>query len=198
MMSGSRNLLWLLPLFLLLTSPLWWPVTAGFLTPRSSELPALTGGSSSQQSSFRLEQLEFLQHSQGNEEIRLKAAQASTSATEAPIILEEIDTIINDKAGKVLLLRGDKGVYDSRQQILTLTDSVKVTTAEGYILTAQSLRYLNRHKLLESDQPVRLTGPDMEILAGTLSLNTETRSLSLGGRVRFRSQTDNRLPAKQT
>ncbi|OGR05444.1 MAG: LPS export ABC transporter periplasmic protein LptC [Deltaproteobacteria bacterium RIFOXYD12_FULL_50_9] len=196
MMSGSRNLLWLLPLILLLASPFWWPMTAGFLTPRGDDLPA-AAETTNQQSSFLIEQLDFLQHSEGREEIRLKAARASTFATDAPIIMEEIKTTINDKTGKVFLLRGNKGVYDTKQQILTLTDSVNGTTTEGYVLSAQYLRYLNQQNLLESDQPVQLTGPNMKILAGTLSFNTETRAFSLGGRIKFSSQPDNRLPANQ-
>lgn len=189
MMSGSRNLLWLLPVVLFITSPLWWPTASGFLKPRG-DFPTTTIAGP-QHSSFLFEKLEFIQYADGREDIRLQAAKAQALATDAPITMQEINATINDKTGKVFHLKSNRGKYDPTEQILTMTDSVRGTTADGYNLATESLRYLNRQKTLESDQQVRLLGPGMEILAGNLLLNTETNSFNLGGRVKVKFQPGN-------
>ena len=41
MISNPRNLLWMLPLLLLVSSPLWVPPLSDFLTPRGGYNPKL-------------------------------------------------------------------------------------------------------------------------------------------------------------
>lgn len=195
-MSGNRNLLWLLPIALLILSPIWWPAASGFLTPRGDF--SSTSEAIQQHSSFLLEKLEFIQHSDGREDIHLQAAMAQGMSSDAPITIQEINTTINDKTGKIFHFKSDQGLYDSKMQILFLNDSVQGTTSDGYNLWAKSLRYLNRQKRLESDQAVRLTAPGIEILAGNLSLNTETNAFNISGRVKVKFQPGNHDSVRQT
>jgi LPS export ABC transporter protein LptC len=179
----NRLLILLILLVLVLTGPLWWPLAADFLRPRVDFVE--TPGLRDEQKQFALEDVFFTQSRDGQQEWEITASQLTTIA-ERPneLHLEGVEALLAGDAESRLFISSDQGVYNTDTLMLTLTDDVLVDMGNDHELRTDLLRYRERERRVETEAPVRLDGPDLEIQGQGMVYDLTTGSYSVGGPVR--------------
>ena len=77
MMRGFRNLLWEVPLAMLLTVPLWLAPAGRFLAPRSEVAATVNGAARVRPRSFVMEDVRLTQHQEGVVKWKIRTRQVS-------------------------------------------------------------------------------------------------------------------------
>jgi LPS export ABC transporter protein LptC len=178
----NRLIVLLIPLLLMLTAPLWWPLAADFLRPRIDidDSAALR----SEQKQFALENVYFTQSREGRPEWEITASQLSTvTERENELHLENVKAVLSDNDETRLIISSDQGAYDMNNLMLTLTNDVTVDMRNGHELRTDFIRYLERDKKVETEAQVHLDGPDLEIQGQGLVYDLASGSYSVGGPV---------------
>ncbi len=181
-MQGSRNLLWFLPLLLLVASPVWWPSVVDFLQPRGGFFQAETVGG--KERNFSMEKVIFTQTKKGEIDLEVKAALVLTSKGESVIELREIEAVIHDNDGRPVRITGGTAHYDTQKQALTVRDNVEVLSPEGYRLETESLSYFVKAGRIENDKPVFIQSKSVKASGAGFRLDLSSGDFYLDGRVK--------------
>lgn len=185
MMSGIRNILWLLPLLLLGTWPLWGSSMMNFLAPRGSfETPV---ASDSKGKTFTMQDVLFNQLKKGKEDWRIITNRLSSlPGSEDVMQMESVDARLYENNTDKFHIVSQNGSYDMAKQILTLRDNVKVSSQEGYTISSSLLRYDDNRKEIQTDEKVHVATDTMDIRGTGLVYNMKTGAYRIGGRVDFK------------
>lgn len=188
MMTGIRNVLWLLPLALLVSWPLWGPCAKDFLSPRGGFETAVASGQDKAKT-FTMSDVFFTQDKKGVRDWRITAERLHTANGESKLQMQRVDAVVydEDEAEKKFHITSEAGLYDTDEQILTLTDNVRVTTTQGYEIHSPVLRYLDKSGEIKTDERVRITGEDIDISGQGLMYDMKSGAYWIGGRVRFKT-----------
>jgi LPS export ABC transporter protein LptC len=178
----TRLIILLIPLVLVLASPLWWPLAADFLRPRGDF--AQTPVRPEEQKHFALEEVFFTQSRDGRQEWEITASRLTTIAErENELRLEKVEALLSGEGESRLLISSDHGVYNMDTLMLTLTEDVLVDMSNGHELRTDLLRYHERERMVKTEAPVRLDGPDLEIQGKGMVYDLATGSYEVGGPV---------------
>lgn len=186
MMTGARNILWLLPLLLFASWPLWGKTVSEFLSPPEQS-------DSAEQSSvpppkhFSMDNVVFHQDKQGVRDWRINAKRLFTADGESELKMEQVDAAVFREQKPRFHIISDAGLYDTKEQLLTLTENVKVETDEGYEIKTPILKYDDRQRMIKTDSPVYISGKDIEITGEGMTYNMDTGAYSVGGRLLFKA-----------
>lgn len=186
MMLRPRNLLWLLPLLLLLTSPLWQPAFTDFLRPRGGHAvpnPALDDGGQEQR--FVMDAIAITMSSGGRVEWDITAAQAYTGKSDKEISLVGVDATYSGARQEKTRITSARGRYDINESHLTLIDQVVIDKPlSRQKLLTDLLEYSNSRKTVICPAKVELQGPDFRIRAGRLEYDLARNGYDFSQRVR--------------
>lgn len=183
-MKGTRNLLWLVPFFLVIAGPFWWPPVAGFLKPRG-EFNFDARSPEDKVKTFALEEM-VLTQSRGNQrEMRLQSQRVFTTDSDELLQLEKVEAELNGKDGDTVQVVSGKGVLATREQKLTLLDDVLLTSRDDYVMHTSVLVYTIEDKELRSDEEVRLASGSINVSGTGMTYDMESGVLTVGGRVHF-------------
>lgn len=186
MMTGVRNTLWLLPLLLLVSWPVWGGYLVAFLSPRGGfETPATDAPGKT----FTMQEVLFSQLKGGAEDWKIVTDRLfSLPGSEDVMRMESIDALLFEKGAEKFHIVSGKGEYDMTKQILVLTDKVRVEAKQGYTISAELLRYYDQQQEIRTDEKVRISTDDMDIHGTGLLYNMKTGAYRVGGRVEFNVQ----------
>ena len=183
-MISRRNLIWLIPLFLVLSFPLWRPPVASFLTPRGGYDESLANRKLDEHN-FTMEQVRITQSEKGKITLEIQARQAYTGQTQDDFAMEEVDAVITADSGEQTFITARKGLLDKKNAILTLIDEVVVIKPKDkYELYTDLLIYNDKTNIANSPGKTQLLGEKIEIKGNNLIFNTKTEAYELSGRVR--------------
>src|SRR6056297_1453875 len=110
-MITRRNALWLIPLLLILTFPLWKIPVASFLAPRGG----FDSGESSKKNegyNFSMDGVTILQSEKGKKTATIHAASAYSGKKDNEYILQKVDADIFDENGNLTKVIADTGNYN--------------------------------------------------------------------------------------
>jgi LPS export ABC transporter protein LptC len=82
-----------------------------------------------------------------------------------------------------LELKGLKGVYDKKAGTMTLNGNVRGRTDHGYNIITERAVYRQKKGDIESDDPVKITGPFFSVEGRGLYFNVEKQILVIRSRV---------------
>lgn len=182
MLSGSRNFLWLVPLLLLIASPLWKPVVVRFLSPHGHQSTEKMSGQADAR--FTMTGVRLVRSENGRKEMVLNTALVdSGSGNMENFYFTGVTIELFDKGERGAHIIGGEGHYDARKQIMTLVDNVTVYAADKYELHADVLRYLMSYKTLKTAADVFFKTEGVVVQGGSMSYNLETGRYRVGGRV---------------
>ena len=187
MIKDPRNLLWIIPLALLLTLPLWKPFSAEFLIPErdkaGSSLPALTNPEA--QHSSEMSGVYFEQSKEGVKEWFLNAVRLYSRENDSDLQFEEVTAKFLGAAdeNKETHISSRKARYNSKSRQLTLQGKVLVQNQKGYIMQTESLEYAAVDKKIRTTSPVQVKGNNIEVSGKSLIYDTVTGNYSLEGNV---------------
>jgi LPS export ABC transporter protein LptC len=72
-------------------------------------------------------------------------------------------TLYLDKTDEQIRLSSDEGVMYAGTKDIELKGNIRVMLPRDYVVTAQTARYTHSKRVVESDDPVHMTGPGLEL-----------------------------------
>lgn len=182
-MITRRNLIWLIPLFLAISFPLWRPPVAAFLSPRGGYDASLANRKLDEHN-FKLETVHITQSEQGKITLEIEAERAYTGKNPNEIEMEKVDAIITSAANEQTFVNARKGILDKKGSILTLLDEVVVMKPKDkFELYTDLLIYNDKTHIAHSPGKTQVIGEKIHITGNNLIFNTITESYDLSGRV---------------
>lgn len=183
-MMTRRNLVWLIPLCLFLTFPLWRIPAASFLTPRGGYDASLAERKLDVHK-FNMEQVHVTQSELGKTTLEIVAERAYTGKTDNEFEMETVDAVITSASGEQTFVTARKGILDKQSSILTLIEEVVVMKPKDkFELYTDLLIYNDKSHIAHSPGKTQVIGEKIEISGNNLIFNTLTEAYDLGGRVR--------------
>jgi LPS export ABC transporter protein LptC len=182
-MINQRNIIWLVPLFFLITFPLWKIPMAAFLTPRGGYDPAYANMKTDVHN-FTMDKVRIQQIHNGKKSAEIRAENAKTGDKPDEYILTKVNTDVFDKEGELTNISADRGIYSAVSKQLTLIDNVVVTrTKDKQSLYTDLLYYDDEKRTIRCPGATRLAAEDAEIRGGSLDYDINKGQYEIGGRV---------------
>ncbi|WP_028317525.1 LPS export ABC transporter periplasmic protein LptC [Desulfobulbus elongatus] len=187
MIRNPRNLLWLVPLLLFVTSPLWQPPLAAFLTPRGGYNPKLAQPQEETTpiQNFILDTVAITMTTNGKEEWQIDADRAYTLGNDHEIEMEEVSAMYIGTEKEPINIESRKGLYLVNKRHLVLTDHVKVVKpTKNQVMLSERLEYDDADKMLVSPGKVTILSPGMKLNAGRMDYDFSTEGFEFSDRVK--------------
>lgn len=182
-MFKRRNLLWLVPLLLLVTFPTWRRPLVSFLEPRGG-YNANFGKRDQDVHNFIMEGVIIIQNQAGRKTAEIRADQAFTSEEPDEFVLSSVDADIFDENDDKVNILAESGIYNTKTKQLTLVENVRVfRQANNQLLFSDLLYYYDHNRTISSPGQTRLVGKNIEIKGGSLDYDLITNQYQIGGRV---------------
>ena len=173
-MKNARNFLWIIPLAVFVTSPIWKPSVSAFLKPRGGYDPRLAAQASRQQQNFVMDSITITLTSKGNEEWVVKAERAFTGKTDRELGMIGVDALYHGK-NEPITITSSRGTYFIDKRHLILIDNVIVRKPKaGEELYTDLLHYYDAGKMVVSPVPVDIKGPKFTLQAGRMDYDLST------------------------
>ena len=182
-MIKRRNLLWLVPLFLFCTFPIWKRPLASFLEPRGGYDPDFVKNDRNVHN-FAMNKIVILQDQAGKKTAIVHADQAQTTDIPNEFTLTKIDADLFSEAGDQVHVIAQEGVYNTDTRELFLEHDVQVTRlSEGQKLFTEKLYYYDDSRKIHAPEKTKLIGKNIEINGQSLDYDIATNQYIIGGRV---------------
>lgn len=180
----TRTLIWLGPLVLLASSPLWLGPVGRFLEPRGGGRAAAPRQSSPLQN-FSLSAVTITLTSKGRPEWRVNAVQAFTGEKDNEIELVEVRAESLDKSKPPTHVESRRGLYQVTKRVLTLKEDVHmVKPTLDQELRTELMHYYDEEKKAVSPGEVEIESPGLRLKAGGMDYNFDKDSYDFKNRVR--------------
>lgn len=183
-MKNTRNLLWIIPLGLLLSSPLWKPSVTAFLTPRGGYDAELAATASQREQNFVMDSITITLTSKGREEWVVNAKRAFTGNTDKELGMIEVDALYTGKKDP-MIITSNRGTYFVDDRHLILIDNVIIRKPKsGEELFTDLLHYYDATQMAVSPVEVDIKGPKFSLQAGRMDYDLSTDGYDFSERVR--------------
>lgn len=183
-MIQRRNYIWLVPLALMVSYPLWRLPAAAFLTPRGGYDPAYANLKSDVHN-FVMEKVTIFEHKSAKKTAVIKAEKAYSAEKPDEYVLENVDSDIFNPSGEATHIVAKRGIFNTSANLLTLSDEVVVDKqADGQRLYTDLLYYDDKKRTVTCPGKTKLIGEDVEINGSSFHYNIENGQYEIGGRVK--------------
>lgn len=178
-----RNTIWLVPLAIIVTFPLWSVPVGNFLTPRETiRKQAIKAGKPSHD--FTMETVKILQNQDGIKTAIIHADSARTDKQSDTLLMDQVRSEIFDAEGNITTIVSKSGTFNSTTEVLTLTEDVVVNKIKDrQFLYTDLLQYHSKERTIHCPGKTRLEGDDVVINGGSLDYDINTSSYAIGNRV---------------
>ncbi len=184
MSLGLRNLLWLIPLLLILSNPLWRGPAAAFLKPRGGYDDAAERAYTEKEQRFVMDDVVLTFYSKGQLTWTVKAAVARTGKTDREIDMTTVDAVYSKKGDAPLTVTSRRGIYRMDDKHLTLIDDVVlIKPLQQEELHTELLHYYDRSKMLVSPVKVKIKSPTFHLKGGEMEYDVSKKAYDFGKRV---------------
>jgi LPS export ABC transporter protein LptC len=175
MIRNPRNLLWLLPVILLVTSPLWQPPLSAFLQPRGDFTTAEPEIFIENRQNFLMDSVRIFLTSAGHPEWEIQAERAFTGKTDREIGMINVRAIYTGKAREETVVTSDRGQYFIDDSHLILVDNVVIDKpVQNQKLFTDLLHYYDSTKMAVSPGDVEIQTPKFTLQAGRMDYDLST------------------------
>lgn len=183
-MKLNRNVLWIVPLFFIITYPLWSIPVGKFLTPRGGFDPVVKNPGKKQPQRFTLDRVKITQNQNGLKTAFIVANTAYTGDNPDILLMEIVNADIFDDEGNVTNIIAQKGEYHTITKLLTLIEDVVVhKTQDDQFLYTDLLYYDNEKRNVHCPGPTRLEGDGATINGGRLDYDINSKTYVIDKRV---------------
>jgi LPS export ABC transporter protein LptC len=170
--QNPRNLLWLVPLLLFVTSPIWRPALASFLKPRGGYDSPAAGIENGPAQSFIMDTITITMATRGRVEWVVNAERAFTAQSDKEIGMIGVDAVYTAENNDRTHITSSQGMYDVDRRHLILMDNVVIRKpAEEQEMFTELLHYYDDRKVAVSPGEVEIRGTNYSIEAGRLEYN---------------------------
>lgn len=184
MRRKPRDLLWIVPLALFVTSPLWQPAVADFLRPRGDFDQNKAVSAIQNEQNFLMDAVTLTLSSNGKEEWLIKAERAQTGKNDRVIEMVEVDATYIGKDRPPTHIVSRRGKYLLNDRHLVLIDDVVISRPQSQeVLYTDLLHYYDDTKMAVSPGAVELQGPDFTLKGGRMDYDLSTDGYDFGDHV---------------
>ena len=187
MMAGYRNILWLLPVALLLSWPVWGGPITRFLAPRGgmdrSATLAMPQGAATG-AGFSMEGALFSQLKNGVRDWQIQAQRIYSGEDQDRMQLVTVEAQVFKNAERRFVITGQEGEYNSKKKVLVMRNEVNVQAEKGFLIQSDSISYDDQARRITTNVPVRITGKDMDIHGMGMVYDMQKDSYDVSGRVK--------------
>lgn len=181
-MITRRNTLWLIPLLLILTFPIWKHPVGSFLTPRG-HYDIANFKTTKRTNKFTLESVIIMQSGENKKNSNIRAEKAINTGPNRYALFNVDADIINEK-GNTISIIAETGVYNSLKRKLQLRKNVVITNLEdGSVMTSDLVHYNEKTRIVFSPGPAEFTGDGIFIKGSTFRHSVDRGVYKIGGRV---------------
>ena len=178
-----RNAVWLIPLALVITYPLWHIPLAAFLAPRGGFDPDY-GKDEKESYNFRLEMPVIHEYKNGRRSAVIRAKTGYSTDKPDEYALEKVDADVFNISGEATHIVAKKGVFQDGTKLLTLIDDVVVDKrADNQQLYSDLLYYDDIKQTVTCPGHTRLVGQDIQVTGSSFFYDVEEGRSEVGGRV---------------
>ena len=188
MIRGTRNIIWILPLLLFVSTPLWKQALTDFLKPRggfdtSADLLA------SRSRTFSMEDVQMVQNNKGRDEWHVDVKHLYTEVEkENQLQLEDVSAVFfgskeSPTGKKRTEIVSGEGIYDTDQKILTLSGGVTLRPENGNELRTRVLRYNEKERKMEASSGVSIQGDNFIVRGQNMAYDPDTGDFKVSGGV---------------
>lgn len=182
-MLNRRNLLWLIPLLLIFTFPVWRLPLISFLAPRGGDDPGLNRDPEDLHN-FVMDQVIIMQNKAGKKTARIRAGQAFTSEKSNEFVLTVVNADLYGEDEEEVNILAQTGIYNTKTRQLTLEGNVRVNrTGTNQQLFSELLYYYEENRIVKSPVATRIVADQMELKGSSLVYDIPTGQYEIGGRV---------------
>jgi len=182
-MKFHRNTIWLIPLSIIITFPLWSIPVGKFLTPPGDFTPTQKDQKPDTHN-FNMDTVKILHNQKGKKTAFIRARSAHTGEDPNILILEIVNADLFDEEGNITNIVAKTGKYSTTTKILTLIDDVVVNkTQDKQLLYTDLLIYDSELRTVNSPGKTRLEGDKVEINGGSLHYDIQSRTYVIDKRV---------------
>ncbi len=180
---NRRTCVWLIPLILFITFPIWEIPVAAFLAPRGGYDPEFANRKTDEHH-FIIDNADIIQSEYGKKTADIRAETALTGKKPNDFILQTVDADIFGDNGEKTNITARNGLYNTVTKRLTLTDDVVVIRkSDDYRLYTNLLEYYDDTKKVVCPGKTKVIGDGVEINGGSMSYYTTNKTYNVGGRV---------------
>ncbi|MCI5144144.1 MAG: LPS export ABC transporter periplasmic protein LptC [Candidatus Electrothrix sp. AR3] len=184
MLEGIRNLLWMIPLGLIISAPLWQEHAAAFLKPRGGYDAAAERAYSEDSQDFIMDDVILTFSTRGAHTWTIRAKQAKTGKSDREIEMLKVDAVYSKKGDSPMTITSKRGRYQMDDKHLTLIEDVLIVKpAQQEELYTDLLHYYDKTAMLISPQDVKINGPKFNLKAGKMDYNLSTKAYDFKERV---------------
>lgn len=184
-MINKRNITLFIPIFLVLTYPIWKIPVAAFLSPRGGEEPEEVQGRNETSHDFAMDHVKILQNQNGKKTAIIRAESALTGDNANEFHLETVDADLIDDDDQITNVVAEAGSYNVNTEVLTLRKNVVIKRLDGQqTMYSQLLTYSDKEQLVTSPGKTRFVGKEFDIIGGSMIYNIKTDSYRLSDRVK--------------
>ncbi len=185
MMTGFRNILWLLPVTLLLSWPIWGRAITRVLAPRGGLAVSLAAPQATTTGAgFSMEGVLFSQLKNGARDWQIQARRLYAGEDQDRMQLETVEAQVFKNAERRFVITGQEGEYNSKAKILIMRNGVKVQAENGMLVQSDSISYDDQARKITTTAPVQITGKGMDIHGKGMDYDMQKDSYDVSGRVK--------------
>ena len=182
-MRLNRNTIWLIPLAIIFSYPLWSIPVGRFLAPRGNFDEKKADQAETTQV-FTMQEVKIIQNDQGHKSAEIVARHARTDDDPNILILDGVNANLFDNNNEVTNIVAKQGDYNMATKMLTLIENVVVDKVkDNQQLYTDLLHYDNIKNTVDCPGPTRIKGDTFEVKGGNLFYDLKTRSYVLANRV---------------
>ncbi len=182
-MKSHRNTIWLVPLLIIITYPLWSLPVGTFLSPKGSFDPP-PNKQQPDTHNFNMDTVQILQNQKGEKTALIRARKAHTGEDSDILVMEFVNADLFDEEGNITKIIANTGQYNTTSKILTLTDDVVINkTLDEQFLYTNLLIYNSEKRTVNCPGKIRLEGKNIEIDGGSLDYDITSVTYVIGKRV---------------
>lgn len=185
MMTGYRNILWLLPVGLLLSWPIWGGAFTRVLMPRGGLAAHLAvPQATTARAGFSMEGVSFSQLKNGVLDWQIQAKRLYSGDDQDTMQLVAVEAQVFKNAERRFVITGKEGEYNSKKKNLVMRNSVQVQAENGMLIQSDSLSYDDQARKITTMAPVQVTGKGMDIHGKGMAYDMQQDSYDITGRVK--------------
>lgn len=133
---------------------------------------------------MKLTDMEFTEMQEGKRFWTLCASEAKYFQDQQKTLLQAVRlTLYLEKTGEEIHLESREGVLHSETKDIDLSGDIHVELPREYVLTTEKAHYTHSSRIVESDDPVHISGPGLELDGNTWKYSIADHVAKVNGKV---------------
>lgn len=139
-------------------------LAAGVWKGKSGPTQQETPQASTTDAEMKLTDMEFTEMQEGKRYWTLSASEAKYFQDQQKTLLQAVSlTFYLDKTGEEIHVKSREGILHAGTKDIELRGNIVAELPREYVITTQTANYNHSSRILESDDPVHISGPGLEL-----------------------------------